>query len=165
MMDRLSGLLARLSAWAFFVVGLMICYEVALRYFFNAPTVWAEEMSRFVQLWATYLAAAWALRHRELIRITIVTDRLSTTARRWLELFSLLVITVFSGFAVWYGTWIAWDSVVQSRTTSTMLDVPAVLTEAAIPVGFTLLAAQALREMARVWREGAPAPTAPDALH
>lgn len=165
MMDRLSGLLARLSAWAFFVVGLMICYEVALRYFFNAPTVWAEEMSRFVQLWATYLAAAWALRHRELIRITIVTDRLSTTARRWLELFSLLVIVVFSGFAVWYGTWIAWDSVVQSRTTSTMLDVPAVLTEAAVPVGFALLAAQALHDMARVWRTGAPQPSAPEGLH
>ena len=165
MMDRLSGLLARLSAWAFFVVGLMICYEVALRYFFNAPTVWAEEMSRFVQLWATYLAAAWALRHRELIRIGIVTDRLPAAARRWLELFSLLVIAVFSGVAVWYGTWIAWDSVVQNRTTSTMLDVPAVLTEAAIPVGFTLLAAQALREMARVWREGATPPAAPDALH
>ncbi len=165
MMDRLSGLLARLSAWAFFVVGLMICYEVALRYFFNAPTVWAEEMSRFVQLWATYLAAAWVLRHRELIRIGIVTDRLPAAPRRWLELFSLLVIVVFSAFAVWYGTWIAWDSVVQSRTTSTMLDVPAVLTEAAIPVGFTLLAAQALFEMARVWRRGAPQPAAPDALH
>ncbi|MDH3596550.1 MAG: TRAP transporter small permease [Rhodospirillales bacterium] len=165
MMDRLSGLLARVSAWAFFVVGLMICYEVALRYFFNAPTVWAEEMSRFVQLWATYLAAAWALRHRELIRIGIVTDRLPAAARRWLELFSLLVIAVFSGVAVWYGSWIAWDSVVQHRTTSTMLDVPAVLTEAAIPVGFTLLGLQALLEMPRVWREGAPAPTAPEALH
>jgi TRAP-type C4-dicarboxylate transport system permease small subunit len=106
-MDRLSSLLARLSAWAFFVVGLMICYEVALRYFFNAPTVWAEEMSRFVQLWATYLAAAWALRHRELIRIAIVTDRLPAAARRWLELFSLLVIVAFSGFAVWYGARIA----------------------------------------------------------
>jgi TRAP-type C4-dicarboxylate transport system permease small subunit len=165
MMDRLSSLLARLSAWAFFVVGLMICYEVALRYFFNAPTVWAEEMSRFVQLWATYLAAAWALRHRELIRIGIVTDRRPAAARRWLELFSLLVIVAFSGFAVWYGAWIAWDSVVQNRTTSTMLDVPAVLTEAAVPVGFTLLAVQALLEMSRVWREGAPAPTAPEALH
>ncbi len=165
MMDRLSGLLARLSAWAFFLVGLMICYEVALRYFFNAPTVWAEEMSRFVQLWATYLAAAWALRHRQLIRIGLVIDRLSASTRRWLELFSLLVIAVFSGIAVWYGTWIAWDSVVQSRTTSTMLDVPAVLTEAAIPVGFTLLAVQALCEMARVWRMGAPQPAAPDALH
>ena len=165
MMDRLSGLLARLSAWAFFLVGLMICYEVALRYFFNAPTVWAEEMSRFVQLWATYLAAAWALRHRQLIRIGLVIDRLSASTRRWLELFSLLVIAVFSGIAVWYGTWIAWDSVVQSRTTSTMLDVPAVLTEAAIPVGFTLLAVQALCEMALVWRLGAPQPAAPDALH
>jgi TRAP-type C4-dicarboxylate transport system permease small subunit len=162
MMDRLSSLLARLSAWAFFVVGLMICYEVALGYFFNAPTVWAEEMSRFVQLWATYLAAAWALRHRELIRIGIITDRLPAAARCWLELFSLLVIAVFSGVAVWYGAWIAWDSVLQGRTTSTMLDVPAVLTEAAIPVGFTLLGLQALLEMPRVWREGAPAP---EALH
>jgi TRAP-type C4-dicarboxylate transport system permease small subunit len=55
--------------------------------------------------------------------------------------------------------------VVQHRTTLTMLDVPAVLTEAAIPVGFTLLGLQALLEMVRVWREGAPPPTAPEALH
>jgi TRAP-type C4-dicarboxylate transport system permease small subunit len=163
-MDRISGLLARLAAWAFFLVGLMICYEVALRYFFNAPTVWAEEMSRFLQLWATYLAAAWILRKRELIRITLVTERLPADARRGLELFSLALIVVFCGFAIWYGTLIAWDSVVQGRSTSTMLDVPAVATEAAIPVGFALLGLQALIEMARVWREGAPERTAPRGL-
>jgi TRAP-type C4-dicarboxylate transport system permease small subunit len=45
-----------------------------------------------------------------------------------------------------------------------MLDVPAVATEAAIPVGFALLGLQALIEMARVWREGAPERTAPRGL-
>lgn len=164
-MDRISDFLARLAAWALFLVGLMICYEVAARYFFNAPTVWAEEMSRFLQLWATYLAAAWVLRRGALIRITLVTDRLPASARRWLELFSLAVIAVFSAVAVWYGAWIAWDSLVRGRSTSTMLDVPAVATEAAIPVGFALLGLQALIQMARVWREGAPAPAAPSELH
>ena len=164
-MDRISDFLARLAAWAFFLVGLMICYEVAARYFFNAPTVWAEEMSRFLQLWATYLAAAWILRRGALIRITLVTDRLPAAARRWLELFSLAVITVFSGTVVCYGAWIAWDSLVRGRSTSTMLDVPAVATEAAIPVGFTLLGLQAVIQMVRVWRDGAPEPAVPTELH
>ena len=150
MIDRLGKALAMLSAWLFFAVGGMITWEVIARYVFNAPTIWAEEMSRFFQVWAVYLAMAYLLRHRGLIRITLLTDHLGSRGRLLSDLFSLAVICVFSLVATWYGYLIVEESVRMGRATSTMLSVPRWTTESAIPVGFALLALQCLVEIARL---------------
>jgi TRAP-type C4-dicarboxylate transport system permease small subunit len=158
LIDRLGDRLGTLSAWMFFAVGGMIGYEVVARYVFNAPTIWAEELSRFFQLWATYLAAATLLRRRELIRITLPTGRLGDAGRRAAEVFGLLVIALFSAVAIWYGIAILRDSLALGRSTSTMLDVPQWMTELAVPFGFTLLLLQCLVEIVRLLRRGAAPP-------
>ena len=43
---RVARALAGLSALLLFAIGAMLTYEVTARYFFNAPTIWAEELSR-----------------------------------------------------------------------------------------------------------------------
>jgi len=148
--DRVAQLLATLSAWLFVAIGAMITWEVLARYVFNAPTIWAEEMSRFFQIWATYLAMAALLHQREFIRITLVIDRLGPTARLAAEVFALLVIACFSIVAAWYGLGIVQESVQVGRATSTMLQVPRWATEVAIPLGFGLLALQSLLEITRL---------------
>ncbi len=150
--DRLGRWLSMISAWLFFAIGGMIIYEVAARYLFNAPTIWAEEMSRFFQIWATYLAMAALLRGRSLIRITLLIDRLGPSSRRLAEIFSLLVIGGFSVVATWYGLAILVESIAQGRATSTMLAVPRWTTESAIPIGFGLLSLQCLVEIIRQFR-------------
>ncbi len=151
--DRIGGFCGRLAAASFLVVGAMITYEVVMRYLFVAPTIWAEELSRFVQIWATYLAAAYVLKHRELISITLLVERLDPARRRWLEAFSLVWIIAFSAVAVVYGLQILVDSIVQGRATSTMLALPKWTTESAVPIGFALLALQATAELLRLLRE------------
>ena len=148
--DRLSDAAGRLSAWLFVVIGAMICYEVVARYVFLSPTIWAEELSRLVQIWAGYLAAAYVLRERHMIRITAITDRLGPRGRRLAEAFSLLWIVVFCGYAVWWGMEIAIDSIVVGRADSTMLALPLWFSEFSIPVGFGLLLLQAVAELVRL---------------
>jgi len=155
-LDRLSTWLARLAAWLFLATGAMLTYEVVARYLFNAPTVWAEELSRLLLVWGTYLAAAALVRRREHIRITLVTDRLEAGPRRWLEGVSLAVVAAGCAVAVWYGTPIAVDSFLRGRSTGTMLDIPNWWSEAAIPVGCGLVVLQCLAEIARLLG-GAPA--------
>jgi len=152
--DRISDLCGRLAAWLFFAIGVMITYEVVARYLFNAPTIWAEEMSRFFQLWAVYIAAAYVLRHRQLIRITMLIDRLGDTGRRLAEAFTLVWILAFCAIAIWKGFVIVIDSIEIGRATSTMLGVPKWMTESAVPVGFLLLALQCLAELVRLARGG-----------
>lgn len=135
----------------FFVIGGMITYEVVARYVFVSPTIWAEELSRFVQIWATYLGAAYVLRHRHLIAIDLLTGRFGPRMRRLSEAASLAFIAVFCVVAIVYGSGIVAESVRQGRATATMLSVPQWMTESAIPIGFALLLLQCLAELARLF--------------
>jgi C4-dicarboxylate transporter, DctQ subunit len=147
--DSVSEWGGRLAAWLFFLIGVIIVYEVIARYLFLAPTIWSEEMSRFLQIWATYLAAAEVLRRRQLIAIDVVVTRLGPLARTSCEVLALLVIIAFSLVAVVFGLEVVVDSLKVGRATATMLSVPFWLSEVAIPLGFGLLCLQALAELVR----------------
>lgn len=150
--DRVSDILGQVAAWMFFAVGAMITYEVVARYVFLAPTIWAEEMSRFFQIWATYLAAAYVLRHRQLIVIEILTPRLNQPLRRLAQAAALIIIILFCAVAVFYGTQSMMESITLKRASSTMLSVPLWMTELAIPLGFGTLMLQALAELGALWQ-------------
>jgi C4-dicarboxylate transporter DctQ subunit len=154
LVDRLSDGFGRLAAWLFFATGAMITYEVLARYVFNAPTIWAAEISQLFLLWGTFLAMARPLHRGEHIRITVLTGLLDPTARRVMEIASLGFVAVFAAAIAWFGTDIAVDSYVRGRSAGTMLDIPNWWSEAVIPVGFTLLFAQCLVEMVRLARGG-----------
>lgn len=148
--DRASDALGTLAAWLFFAIGGIVVYEIVLRWLFNAPTKWSLEVTEWLQLWATYLGAAYVLRHRELIRVDIVLARVSTRARRWLDGFALLCIAAFSAVAIYHGSAIVADSVRLGRRTASMLALPQWAVEIAVPLGFTLLLAQSVIELARL---------------
>ena len=149
--DRISDACGRLAAWLFVVIGLLITAEVISRYVFNAPTPWTEDVSQALQIWATYLAAAFVLRHRDLIVIEVFLSRMGPGRRRLADTVSLLAILAFALFAVVYGWAIVAESIAQNRHAATMLGLPRWLTETAIPVGFTLLGLQAVVELIRLW--------------
>ncbi|SIO10366.1 TRAP-type C4-dicarboxylate transport system, small permease component [Rhodovulum sp. ES.010] len=149
LLDAVELLTARFAALLLVATGAMLTYEVVARYFFTAPTIWAAELSQLCLIWACPLAAPWVLSARRHIRVTAVTQCLPRTLRRWLEVLAMLVVAGFSVVVLWFGYEIFIDSLVRGRTTGTMLDLPAWLREAAIPVGFALLTLSAL---GNAWR-------------
>ena len=129
--------------------GVMLTYEVVARYFFNAPTIWAAELSQMCLIWACPIAMGWALTHRRHIRVTAITAQLPPRGRQAAEILSLTVVFVFSVVVLIYGFDIFHDSFVRGRTTGTMMDMPAWMPEASVPAGFALLALSCL---ACLWR-------------
>ena len=107
-----------------------------MRYIFNSPTVWVNEISRFLQIWATYLALTYTFHKKEFIRITVLYDRLNKKGKKILDFISDIFILTFSLFVLYFGWLIAYDSFKVGRTSSTILDVPSFLTEFAIPLCF-----------------------------
>ena len=67
--DQVSEATGKFAAWMFFAVGVFITYEVFMRYVFTAPTIWVDETVRIMQIWATFLGGAFALKHRQMIVI------------------------------------------------------------------------------------------------
>tara|TARA_B100001113_G_C21026624_1_gene586038 strand:- start:500 stop:976 length:477 start_codon:yes stop_codon:yes gene_type:complete len=136
-----------LASALFIAIGFIISYEVIMRYLFNSPTIWVNEVSRFLQIWATYLALTYSFHKQDFIRITVIYDRLNENGKKILDFISFIFILIFSSFVVYYGWLIAYDSLKVGRTSSTILDVPSFLTELAIPLCFAFLVLRVILEV------------------
>ena len=136
-----------LASALFIAIGFIVSYEVIMRYLFNSPTIWVNEVSRFLQIWATYLALTYSFHKKDFIRITVIYDRLNENGKKILDFISFIFILIFSSFVVYFGWLIAYDSLKVGRTSSTILDVPSFLTELAIPLCFAFLVLRVILEV------------------
>tara|TARA_X000001036_G_scaffold135310_1_gene128136 strand:+ start:502 stop:978 length:477 start_codon:yes stop_codon:yes gene_type:complete len=150
--DKIVKYSGYLASALFIAIGFIISYEVIMRYLFNSPTIWVNEVSRFLQIWATYLALTYSFHKQDFIRITVIYDRLNETGKKILDFISFIFIIIFSCFVVYYGWLIAYDSLKVGRTSSTILDVPSFLTELAIPLCFAFLVIRVILEAIRYIR-------------
>jgi TRAP-type C4-dicarboxylate transport system permease small subunit len=158
MIDRLSGLLAQVAAVLYLGVGVMLGWEVAGRYLFNAPTIWAEELSRLFLVWGTLLGASWLIKGGRHIRITMLLEHMGDGPRRVLEIFSLIFVVAFAVGLIVYGSPIALDSLERGRTTGSMIDLPVGFVQIAVPIGGLLMTLQAVVEILRL-ALGGPLPS------
>ncbi len=163
--DTMSELTGKLAAWMFFAVGLFVTFEVVMRYVFTMPTIWVDEVSRIFQIWATYLAGAYVLKHRELIVIEVAFKDSETLWRKLVESFAIVVIALFCVVACWYGFDLWLKATLKGHTTDSFLAPPKWLTHASIWVGFGLLLLQCCVEMVRLWTVGVPESDEPHGAH
>jgi len=145
-LDKIIKYSGYLASGLFISIGFIISYEVISRYVFNAPTIWVNEISRFLQIWATYLALTYSFHKKDFIRITVLYDKIGDSGKKILDFISTIFIIFFSVFVVYYGWLIAYDSLEVGRTSSTILDLPSFLTELAIPLCFGFLLIRVLIE-------------------
>lgn len=146
-MTSILQFVERLSRWAghgaaalFCLIGAFVVFEVAGRYLLNSPTIWTEEMSRLLQIWATYGAAAFVFQEKRLIAVDLLRGKLSAAWRCRQEVLGLVVMLGFSVVAIVWGVGVVAESLAVGRASSTMLRTPQWLFELPIPIGFALLA-------------------------
>jgi len=154
--DAMSEFAGRLSAWLFFAIALFVPYEVLMRNVFVSPTIWVDEVNRIMQIWAAYLAAAYVLKHHEMITIDVAFSDRTTLARRLSETLAIVMLFIFAGTAVYYGFGIWLDETLAGHTTDSFLALPLWLTKSSVWVGFALLCLQGVAELYRIWTVGVP---------
>lgn len=144
--------LAWLGALLFAAAGGMLTWEVAARYFFVRPTIWAAELSQLCLIWGVLISMAWALEARRHIAVDALVARIPPGTRTFTEALAMVCVAAFSGLTFWHGFGIFFDSWSRGRTSGTMLDLPAWVAEASVPFGFALLFLQSLAEIAKAFR-------------
>lgn len=138
------------------VAGLMVAATVALtllqvvlRYFFNDPQSWAEEVGRYLFVWITFLGAAVAYAHNSHIRVDLI-DQFGT---RWVPFVNParhFFEAVAVGVLLYSGVMVAWRH--RNNMFYTMPDVPQVIFYLAVPVGSALGLFYVLRWLLRSMR-------------
>ena len=163
--DAVSDLAGRLCAWCLMLIAGCITFEIAMRYVFTAPTVWVDEVSRILQVWVVYFAAAHVLKQRQMVTVGIILGNPDTRLRKLAESLALIVLFIFAGAAVWFGFGLWLKAALAGHTTDTYLAPPKWLTHAPVWVGGALLIAQGAVQLVRVWTAPLPADDAMDGRH
>lgn len=89
--DRLSQFLGLSAAHFYLVCALITAYEVILRYFFNAPTLWAFEVVMVVCAAAWVMSGPYVTMRNSHIAITVLYQYTKGKTRWWLDTFIFAV--------------------------------------------------------------------------
>src|SRR4030042_3938135 len=105
--DRITKTLNRLfiGIASFMMAGLMmiVCTDLMLRYFFNAPFIWATEVTEILLLYITFLGAAQVFRADSHVVIDIFLVFGSARRRRIVGLIRCALVGIVAGILVYYG--------------------------------------------------------------
>lgn len=139
------SLLLRVSALLMFTIIFLTFLQVLLRYAFNQPLSWIEEVSRYLFVWIVMLGAAFAFRTGEHINIDITSNipnewfRLSIAMLRYVASLIAAVVILYSGSVV--------ALKYKNRYFYTLPDVPAFLLYASMPLCSALMVFFILRKI------------------
>lgn len=156
LIDRIAVILGFFAMAALVVLVLAMLYEVAARYVFNRPTLWAFDISYMLNGVMFYLAAAFALKSNAHVRIDFLSARLPERIQVWINLYFFLalllpIITLLSWVSV-QKAWRAWSTAeVEAVSPWAPLMWPFLT---AIAIGMIGLTLQVLGEAARLAATG-----------
>ncbi len=97
--DRITKVLSRISMWLTAWIVAIIFYEVVMRYLFEKPTLWVNEMSLWVAGMIYLFAGLYAMQQRSHIRIFILYDIVPRWLQRAFDTIAPLLLCLFA-FAI-----------------------------------------------------------------
>lgn len=109
------------------------------RYVFELPVTWAEELARYLMIWAALLAVSCGIARREHVAVTALISRLPDPARRWLHVGIDLLAFAFFAFIGYFGIGMTQGGATQYAT---IFEMTMVIPFAAVPVSSALACVQ-----------------------
>ena len=141
-MDRISVGISRVAMFLVALIVAIMFYEVVMRYVFEKPTLWVNEMSLWTAGAVYLLAGLYVMQQRGHIRIFILYDMVS------------LLIVLFAAGIVWGGFNEAYVKLMRWETFGTAWDPPIPATmKPLVLLTITLIAIQAVMNLIVDWKK------------
>ena len=151
LIDGLNEVVGRVVSWVAVLFAGLIIYDVVLRYVFNAPTLWAFDLTKHLFGFYFILLGGYALRHQAHVRVDLVTGALKPTPRRIVELLGYpLFFFPFSWVFVTQSYTFAMRSWNQGETTYGAIQMPVYPVKIAMAVAAVLLLIQGVSEFLKL---------------
>lgn len=152
--DILSLVTSRIAMIGILLIVVVMFYEVVARYVFEAPTLWANELSLWIAAIVFLLAGQYAMQQRSHIRIYVIYDIMPRWMQKTADVISAGLIVGFTFALVWGGWNDAWTRMLRMETFGTAWDPPIPGTiKPAILFIITLVAVQAVSNLIADWNK------------
>ena len=143
--DRVIDFLVFLACLLLMFAVVMVGLDVALRYFFGRPIIWAVEITEYSLLYIAFLGAAWLLKKEGHVRVDVVLNLLNPRNQTLVNIITSILGAMVCLVIAWYGAEITWDHFVRGVPSIQLLHTPRFLILMIIPIGSFLLFIQFLR--------------------
>ena len=137
--DKLNKIAGALSGIFILIIGIIVTYEVIMRYVFASPTTWVLEISIYLNIACVFLAGGFTLRDKMHINVDTFTARFSNRNQILLQLISLILGLLYCFVLTWKGLELAITSFRLGEVSPTILHIPVVLPYSCIVFGGALL--------------------------
>lgn len=145
--DRIMRLDEVLASVALFAIFLVAISNIFMRYLFNTPLAWTEEVLQLLMVWATFLGASALVRRNEHVLIGMLSENLPTSLARWNDrLFNVGMVLIA---AIVLGYWGLQLLPYSNFRSTPMLQIPYMWIHVAIPVSAVIMAYHCLVRLAR----------------
>jgi len=131
---------------AFMTITIII--QVFLRYIFSYSLSWSEEVARYLMIWVAFLGGSLALKKGLHIGVELLVTRLHQGLKRWVLLFSQLLIFLFLVYLTIGGIKLAWA--VRDQSSPALLFSMS-LAYLSAPVGGLFMAIQSFHLLIKEW--------------
>lgn len=166
MLEALRKIEARILAATIWVsIGIMVVLcivtfmQVVMRYVFQNPPYWSEELARFLMVWVSFLGFNVVLLRRSEMTVTFFAERFPLASQRARETVVTVLIIAFLSLAVYHGTIFAVESL---RVRSVALQVPMTIVYLSLPFSFLLAGLLYVLRLIALWSTGElPGPIQP----
>jgi TRAP-type C4-dicarboxylate transport system permease small subunit len=136
---RISRAAATLAGAATLAIVLLVSLDVVMRYFFDSPQLFVDELASFLEILVIFGGAAYTYRVGGHVRVDLLTTHLPKLARAWLRLVGLVSGLAFMIAVIWTTTQSAITAYRYGRVSAVML-YPLWLPMLLIPAGLALMA-------------------------
>lgn len=137
--DRIVTAINKIFVW---IASLMmaalvviVCIDLTLRYFFNAPLIWGTEVTEIFLLYITFLGTAWVFKEDSHVVIDVFIGKATGRSKKMLTMVSYLLTGIVSAVLIFYGFYTSYDHYVRKVFNPTILETPIVFIIVIIPVG------------------------------
>jgi len=87
---------------------LVVCGSVLLRFLFNAPVEWADDVARGLMVGSSFFGAASALARSENLGVAFFIDMVPGSVRRVVDSVGAVLVTVISGYVAFNAIKLGW---------------------------------------------------------
>jgi len=87
---------------------LVVCVSVLLRFLFNAPVEWADDVARGLMVGSSFFGAASALARSENLGVAFFIDMLPSGVRRVVDSMGALLVTIIAFYVAYNAMWMGW---------------------------------------------------------
>lgn len=152
--DRVSIFFGRVTALLISALVFVMLFEVVLRYIFEKPTLWANELSLWMAGFIFLFAGLYAMQQRSHIRIYLLYDTFPRQLQKIADVTSVVLIWVFTVSMIWGAYNEAKAKLLRWETFGTAFDppIPATLKSMVLLV-ISLVAVQALSNLIADWNK------------